>query len=68
MARELVAAGYRGLSMDQLIVGSPDDAAEQLAAYASVGFDEVVIRTMSVPQELALETLALTGAMNGSIS
>jgi len=67
VAGELIAAGYRGLSTNQLIIGSPDDAAEQLAAYASVGFDEVVIRTMSVPQELALETLALTGVMNGTI-
>ncbi|MGI9596999.1 MAG: LLM class flavin-dependent oxidoreductase, partial [Acidimicrobiales bacterium] len=61
IAGELVAAGYRGLSVEKLIVGGPDDAADQLDRYAEAGFDEVSIRCMSVPQELALETLSLLG-------
>jgi alkanesulfonate monooxygenase SsuD/methylene tetrahydromethanopterin reductase-like flavin-dependent oxidoreductase (luciferase family) len=61
VATELVEAGYRGLAMEHLIVGNPDDAAEQLAAYTAAGFDEVNIRCMAVPQDLALETLALLG-------
>ena len=62
-AGELVAAGYRGLSMDQLLVGSPDDVAEKVAALEAVGFDEITVRCMSVPQELALETLASLGSL-----
>ena len=61
-AEELVASGYRGLHMHQLIVGNADDAAEQLAAYEAVGFEEVVVRCMTVPQDDALETLELVGS------
>jgi alkanesulfonate monooxygenase SsuD/methylene tetrahydromethanopterin reductase-like flavin-dependent oxidoreductase (luciferase family) len=61
-AEELVAAGYRGLQMHQLIVGNSDDAAEQLAAYETVGFEEVVVRCMTVPQDDAIETLELVGS------
>jgi alkanesulfonate monooxygenase SsuD/methylene tetrahydromethanopterin reductase-like flavin-dependent oxidoreductase (luciferase family) len=63
MADELVADGYRGLTVDDLIVGGADDAAEQLAAYAEAGFDEVIIRCMKVPQDLALETLETLGPL-----
>lgn len=63
VAAELVATGYRGMSLDVLLVGDPDDATRQLARYAEAGFDEVIIRCMSVPQELALETLALVGPL-----
>lgn len=61
-AEELVAAGYRGLRMHQLIVGNSDDAAEQLAAYEAVGFEEVVVRCMTVSQDDAIETLELVGS------
>lgn len=63
-AEEIVAAGYRGMGMNDLIVGSPDDAAEQLARYGDAGFDEVIIRCMSVPQDLALETLESLGGLS----
>ncbi|MEM7274288.1 MAG: LLM class flavin-dependent oxidoreductase [Actinomycetota bacterium] len=63
LAAELVARGYRGMSIDALIVGDPDDAAAQLAGYAEAGFDELVIRCMTVPQEAALETLANLGPL-----
>jgi alkanesulfonate monooxygenase SsuD/methylene tetrahydromethanopterin reductase-like flavin-dependent oxidoreductase (luciferase family) len=63
LATELVDAGYRGLGLDVLLVGDPDDAAAQLEAYADAGFDEVIVRTMAVPQELALETLSSLGPL-----
>lgn len=62
-AAELVEAGYRGMQLDVLLVGSPDDAAAQLATYAEAGFDDVIVRTMAVPQDQALETLALLGPL-----
>ena len=62
-AGELVAAGYRGMDLDVLLVGNPDDAAAQLADLAGAGFDEVIVRCMSVPQDLALETLSLLGPL-----
>jgi len=64
MAEELVDAGYRGMDMTALLVGSPEDVAEQLQSYRAAGFDEVIVRSMSVPQELALETLTLLGRLS----
>lgn len=63
LAEEMVAAGYRGMSVADLIVGGPDDAAQQLDAYRDAGFDEVIIRCMKVPQDLALETLETLGGL-----
>ncbi len=62
-AAELVEAGYRGMSLDMLLVGDPDDVAAQVEPLARAGFDEITIRCMSVPQELALETLSLLGTL-----
>lgn len=66
LAKELVDAGYRGMGMESLLVGNPDDVAAQLDAYETAGFEQVVIRCMSVPQELALETLTLLGTLTDS--
>ncbi|MDH3755188.1 MAG: LLM class flavin-dependent oxidoreductase [Acidimicrobiia bacterium] len=59
LAADLVAAGYRGMGRDALIVGTPEHAAEQVAAYADLGFEQVVARCMNVPQPVALETIEL---------
>lgn len=64
MAGELIDEGYRGMGIDQVIVGSPDDAAEQLEAYADAGFDDMIVRCMTVDQPFALETIAHLGALN----
>lgn len=63
MADATIAAGYRGLTRDQLIVGDLDDAAEQLQPFFDLGFEEVVLRCMSVSQDLALETLETLGTL-----
>lgn len=64
VADEVIAAGYRGMSRDVLIVGNPDDAAEQLQPYFDLGYEEIVVRTMTVPQALALETIESLGALS----
>lgn len=58
-----IAAGYRGLTRDHVIVGDADDAAEQLQPFFDLGFEEVAIRCMSATQELALETLETLGTL-----
>ena len=63
IAADLVARGYRGLGMAQLVVGSVDDAAEDFERLFDLGFEEIVIRCMTVPQEQALETLELLGSL-----
>ncbi|MEL6984552.1 MAG: LLM class flavin-dependent oxidoreductase [Actinomycetota bacterium] len=66
-ASELVEQGYRGMTLDNLLVGAPDDVAASLDALAEAGFDDVIVRSMSVPQELALETLSLLGPLGSAI-
>lgn len=63
VAAELVDQGYRGLGTDQLIVGSVEDAAAQISQLLDVGFEEVVIRCMTVPQDQAIETIELVGSL-----
>ena len=67
IAEAIVARGYRGQRLDQLLVGDPDDAAAKIAQYAAAGFDDIMFRAMSAPQELAIETLTHLGALNRSL-
>jgi alkanesulfonate monooxygenase SsuD/methylene tetrahydromethanopterin reductase-like flavin-dependent oxidoreductase (luciferase family) len=52
-----IAAGYRGLTPDHLVAGSPTEAADQLAAFRDLGVDQVVVRTMGISPETDLETI-----------
>jgi len=63
VAQELVDTGYRGMRMDQLLVGSPDDVAPRIEELHDAGFEEVIVRAMSVPEELALQTIASLGTL-----
>lgn len=62
-AEAIVSRGYRGLSLDRLLVGDPAEAGTQLQALADVGFDDVIIRCMSPDQDSALETIRLLGEL-----
>lgn len=61
LGAEVLAAGYRGMRRDQVVIGTPEEAAEQLAPFAELGFTDVVVRAMAVPHEVALETINLAG-------
>ena len=63
-AGELVARGYRGLTMEQLIVGDHDDAATAIRRLADLGYDDVIVRCMTGHQEDALETIRLLGELD----
>jgi len=58
---ELIEKGYRGMRRDAVIIGSPEQAAEQLRPYKELGFTDVTCRCMTIPQESALETISLLG-------
>lgn len=60
-AAERVEAGYRGMALDQLLVGGLDDALSHLDGLAAAGFDEVIIRCVSADQSQAVETIELMG-------
>lgn len=63
-ATALVEAGYRGMGLDTLLVGDPDDVAARLQAMADVGYDDVIIRTMTADQADALESIRLLGQLH----
>jgi alkanesulfonate monooxygenase SsuD/methylene tetrahydromethanopterin reductase-like flavin-dependent oxidoreductase (luciferase family) len=63
-ADELVARGYRGLTMEQLVVGDPDDAAAAFRALEALGYDDVIVRCMSPDQAVALESIQLVGSVS----
>ena len=56
-AEALVARGYRGLPLERLLTGTGADAAEEGARLAALGVDEVIVRSASPDQQVALETL-----------
>ena len=58
----LIEKGYRGMrEEDVLIIGNPEQAAEQLRPYKELGFTDATCRCMTIPQESALETISLLG-------
>lgn len=59
--RDLVAGGYRGMTEDTLIFGGVERVAERLAAFAELGVDDIVARTMAVDQSAALRSIELLG-------
>jgi alkanesulfonate monooxygenase SsuD/methylene tetrahydromethanopterin reductase-like flavin-dependent oxidoreductase (luciferase family) len=68
LGQSILAAGYRGLGPDQVVFGSPAQVADQLAPFAELGFDEVVIRCMASDQSVALDTIAAAGEVRSLLS
>ncbi len=56
-ARERVSRGYRGLRAEQVVVGTPEEAAAHLAPLADLGVEQVVIRTMAITPASDIETI-----------
>lgn len=67
LGAQIVERGYRGMGLDDVVVGSPSDAAEAFGALSAVGFDEVIVRCMAVPNDVGLETVELLGELNGEM-
>ena len=67
-ADELLAAGYRGLTADQVVAGTPTEVAELLRPFAEMGFTDVICRAMAVPQPLAVETMEQLGEVRRLLS
>ena len=49
--------GYRGFPEEALIFGSVAEVAEELAAYAKLGYTDVIVRNLSTDQGEALATI-----------
>ncbi|MGI9607607.1 MAG: LLM class flavin-dependent oxidoreductase [Acidimicrobiales bacterium] len=67
LADEIFAAGYRGLGLDQVIVGGVDEAIERCSGLADLGVDEVVMRCMSPDETVARETIEVMGRVQAAL-
>lgn len=68
VAARAVASGYRGMRLDQLVVGSPAEVADQLTVWARLGVEQVVTRPMGLGDDLDLETIECLGEVGGLLA
>lgn len=59
LGQGILDGGYRGLTGDHVLMGTPDEVADRLRPYAEMGFTDVICRCMTVSQSQALETIEL---------
>ncbi|MDW3219623.1 MAG: LLM class flavin-dependent oxidoreductase [Acidimicrobiales bacterium] len=64
---DLFAAGYRGMPREAIVYGGVERVTAELGEYAALGFDDVIIRCMTIPQADALETLTLAGQVRSRL-
>jgi len=57
-ARPVLAGGYRGFDVAACVVGGPPRVAERFAAYAAMGYTDVLVRQLADAQEDALASMA----------
>ena len=55
---DLIAAGYRGFAPEALVVGDIESVAAEFDRYGALGYEEVVVRHVTVPQADALASFA----------
>lgn len=71
-ARQVVApyveGGYRGFSEEALLVGSVAEVADELSAYAELGYTDVIVRNISADQHEALATIERLGAVKAALA
>jgi alkanesulfonate monooxygenase SsuD/methylene tetrahydromethanopterin reductase-like flavin-dependent oxidoreductase (luciferase family) len=57
----ILAEGYRGVTLERLLVGSPTTVVQRLDAYRAMGFDNVLVRHISGDHERILSSIELIG-------
>ncbi len=58
----VLAEGYRGTGIDQLLVGSAASVADQLRSYRALGFESVMVRHIVGEHDAMLRSFARIGA------
>ena len=70
-ARRVVApyieGGYRGFPAAALLVGSVQEVADEIAAFAELGFTDVIVRNISTDQREALATIERLAAVREAL-
>ena len=68
LAERIIADGYRGgWSVDAVSYGTPEQVAEKFCLYRDFGFTDLVTRQMTVPQDLAVESIRLLGEVKAML-
>lgn len=57
----ILEVGYRGVTMERLMVGSPDTILERLAGYDQMGFNHVMVRHIPGDTDLIVRSIELLG-------
>lgn len=68
LAHAELRRGYRGMTPEMVVAGTPDDVAELLEPIRALGVDEVMLRTMGVDPAVDLETIAGLGQVRRALS
>lgn len=61
LADPIVAQGYRGIAPELLAVGSVAEVVERFGRWRDLGFTDVSVRQMSIPQAAAVRSIELLG-------
>lgn len=60
---DIVGRGYRGFDPQALLIGSVESVSAELAAFAAMGFDHVLMRCISNEQQKAVACIEAMGAV-----
>ena len=67
-AAAIIERGYRGLDSARLLIGDSSDVEDQISQLEAVGYDDVIIRCMTLDQAHAVETIEQLGLVQGHFS
>ncbi len=68
IADDAIASGYRALERDMIVAGTADDVAAELAPFAKLGVDEVLLRTIGASREVDIETIECLGDVRAALA
>ena len=58
---EMIAAGYRGMTSDAVVYGGVEEVVHRFGELGKLGFTDIIVRQMAVPQARAVESYHLLG-------
>ncbi len=61
IVQPILDVGYRGVTIERLLVGSPETVLERLAAYDAAGFNHVMVRHVTGDTDTIVRSIQLLG-------
>jgi alkanesulfonate monooxygenase SsuD/methylene tetrahydromethanopterin reductase-like flavin-dependent oxidoreductase (luciferase family) len=68
VAGRLVAGGYRGIDPSALVYGTVDEVVARFQELEAMGYTDVIVRHMAVPQEKVLGSMRRLGEVRRAVS